>query len=609
MGLRARLLLLVLLPAIPALILALYTNLELRQLGATRAEKDAMRVAQLAAENQSGLIAATGKHLAGLSHFPQTRGNDLAGFKVFFAGMLSVYRDYTDFGLIETNGDLVACASKIGGTNFADRADFQRVLKSHSLAIGDFQSGSGTNKPFLPFAFPVLNEEGHLLRVLYASLDLTALNRALSKGFIPEEGVIELFDRSGHVLWRSRKSEEWIGKSFAGSDFFSTIVKKKEGTAELSGLDRVTRLYAFETIQESPEATLFVSVGIPAALAYANPKHLLAVNLTVLSAATAIALMIARTYASRHILHPIHTLSRTTAQVAAGNLGARTGITQASGELNQLAVVFDKMAASLQQQRSEAIHLNATLERRVMERTWELEGANRELEAFSYSVAHDLRTPLRHINGYVAMLEEEMGTALTEKEERCLKTISESASRMGVLIDDLLAFSHVSRMELKRKLVNSSDLVQEVLHEIKRDTEGRNIHWKIEALPEVLADRAMLKQVWANLLSNAVKYTRQREQTEIKIGFKKSENEFEFFVQDNGAGFDMRYASKLFGVFQRLHREDEFEGTGIGLANVRRIIQRHGGRTWAEGEIEKGASFFFSLPSDISLDGASTTKA
>jgi len=169
-----------------------------------------------------------------------------------------------------------------------------------------------------------------------------------------------------------------------------------------------------------------------------------------------------------------------------------------------------------------------------------------------------------------------------------------------VLIDDLLAFSHVSRMELRRKLVSTNELIREVQQEMKRDTEGRDIAWEIAVMPEVFADRAMLKQVWANLLSNAVKYTRRRERTEIKIGFKKSESEFEFCVRDNGAGFDMRYAAKLFGVFQRLHREDEFEGTGIGLANVRRIINRHGGRTWAEGEVGKGAAFFFSLPGDMS---------
>jgi light-regulated signal transduction histidine kinase (bacteriophytochrome) len=236
------------------------------------------------------------------------------------------------------------------------------------------------------------------------------------------------------------------------------------------------------------------------------------------------------------------------------------------------------------------------LECRVAERTAQLEALNKELEAFSYSVSHDLRAPLRHIAAFADIVRQEAGSSLNEKSARHLEIVCAVANRMGTLVDDLLAFSRTGRAEMYPRPVRMDELVDEVLQELKRDTEGRNIEWKVEPLPHVMSDRSMLKQVWVNLLSNAIKYTRQGERAEIQVGGRNHEDEFEFWVRDNGAGFDMQYARKLFGVFERLHQSEEFEGTGIGLANVQRIISRHGGRTWAEGKVGEGAIFWFTLP-------------
>lgn len=248
-------------------------------------------------------------------------------------------------------------------------------------------------------------------------------------------------------------------------------------------------------------------------------------------------------------------------------------------------------------ERQRAEDERARLLAEVASRNALLEAANKELEAFSYSVSHDLRAPLRHIDGFAGLLQRTSTAKLDEKERRYLTLITESAKRMGKLIDDLLDFSRMGRAAMRHDTVDMSALVQTVLRELEPDTQGRTIEWRVSPLPAVQGDASLLRQVWTNLLSNAVKYSRPRAQAVIEVGCAKDKpNETIFFVRDNGVGFEMKYADHLFGVFQRLHRPEDFEGTGIGLANVRRIIARHGGRTWAEGQPDAGATIWFTLP-------------
>jgi PAS domain S-box-containing protein len=241
--------------------------------------------------------------------------------------------------------------------------------------------------------------------------------------------------------------------------------------------------------------------------------------------------------------------------------------------------------------------LNQQLERRVVERTTQLETANKELEAFSYSVSHDLRAPLRHIDGFASMLSAHSNAVLDDKGRRYVKVIIEAAQRMGRLIDDLLSFSRHGRSELRRVPVHLGNMVEEVRRQLIPEAAGRAITWRVGPLPQVSGDLAMLHQVFANLLGNAIKYTRPKSDALIEVGSQMTaEGEEVIFVRDNGAGFDPKYAERLFGVFQRLHSESEFEGNGVGLANVRRIVVRHGGRTWAEGKVNEGATFYFTIP-------------
>ena len=237
------------------------------------------------------------------------------------------------------------------------------------------------------------------------------------------------------------------------------------------------------------------------------------------------------------------------------------------------------------------------LNEELTRRSTDLSATNKELEAFAYSISHDLRAPLRHMVGFTELLQKNSSSLLDEKGRRYMMMILESAKRMGSLIDDLLAFSRIGRAETRETTVSLDQLVREVQNEMLSETEGRNVTWKIGSLPDLYGDRSMLKMVLVNLISNAVKFTRTRPQPEIEIGCaEKRKDGVVLFVRDNGVGFDMKYVNKLFGVFQRLHRPEEFEGTGIGLATVQRIIHRHGGQVWAEAQVGGGATFYLSFP-------------
>jgi PAS domain S-box-containing protein len=269
-----------------------------------------------------------------------------------------------------------------------------------------------------------------------------------------------------------------------------------------------------------------------------------------------------------------------------------TGFIRDISERKEAERFREQLMAAEQALRTEVEELNASLEQRVADRTRELKSANAELESFSYSVSHDLRAPLRAIDGFAKILAEDFPAQLGPEGERHVTTIRRSARHMGELVDDLLTFSRLSRAPLNTRRIATSDLARQALEDLE---DGGHARVVIEELPEASADPALVRIVFTNLLSNALKYSSKREQPEVRVGFLNSEEGPCFFVADNGVGFDMKYAHKLFGVFQRLHLQEDYEGTGVGLATVQRIIHRHGGKVWAEAELDGGAKFYFTL--------------
>lgn len=293
---------------------------------------------------------------------------------------------------------------------------------------------------------------------------------------------------------------------------------------------------------------------------------------------------------SRNITRPLHKLTAATTAIAGGNYSPLLQVNR-KDELGKLARSFNAMALRIKDAQQE-------LEKKVQVRTAQLENANKELEAFSYSVSHDLRAPLRIINGYAMMLKEEYEPKQVEA-GRFVNTIISNAKMMAQLIDDLIAFSKMERKEVTHQPISMKKLAESCLAELLQGQQAGRLHVQVEALPPCNGDKSMIKQVWMNLISNAVKYSSHEAEPSIEIGFKENQLTNVYYVRDNGVGFDMQYAHKLFGVFQRLHHQNEFEGTGVGLALAKRIINKHTGEIWAESSPGKGAIFYFSLPKPV----------
>ncbi|OGA66045.1 MAG: hypothetical protein A3F77_04590, partial [Betaproteobacteria bacterium RIFCSPLOWO2_12_FULL_67_28] len=574
--------------------------LERRDAEIAAAQRDLAAAAQRVARVLRNTVRATAQLHYGLSRARDLETQDKAACSAFLADVLKEHPQYTGILTITPKGDLFCDSLRTGkALHLTDRRYFQDALNSKNPLAIEPAFGRLTGIAVLQVAYAARRETGEPRFVLLASLNLEKYMQLRAMSLPRKTAVIALMDGKGTILTWHPDGEKLRGTSIADSPLFR-FAREHYGEEVREDIEAggVSRIWAASALPEFPEAGLHVLVGVSKKDLLATANRNLGQALSILAIVSLLVFAGAWALVELGIRRQAARIIAAVARFSGGDFGARIGKPYPRGEIGNLMTALDH-AFELTQ----AEHQRVVQTAEALARTAEVEAANKELESLSYSVSHDLRAPLRHIQGYAEMLGEDAESTLSPEARRYLDVIAGAGREMGELIDDLLSFLRMSRAEMRETRVDLGALVQNGIGDLEVSTRGRNIVWKVSPLPAATGDRAMLKQVFANLLGNAVKYTRPKDPAAIEIGCAGEEDgRVVLFVRDNGVGFDMQYANKLFGVFQRLHRADEYEGTGIGLANVRRIVARHGGRVWAEAAPDQGATFYFTLRPSESAD-------
>lgn len=494
-------------------------------------------------------------------------------------------RDYQEWSIMDPDsGQIIVSTNPIDEGKFREDQAFFVNGKLGNYVQNVYYSPS-TQNFLMTVSVPIFSSTGTLLGVLAGNLDLKKMNEIVNRrtGLRQTDEAFLVNTSELFVTQPRLVSDPAVLRLGVHTQAVKNCLVRNSGVVNALDYRGIPAMIVYRWM---PERQLCLIVKMNQAEAFA-PVNTLGRNILVISgiallAAAGLAWMLART-----ITRPIHQLARGAKEIGSGNLDYRLSV-PGKDEISELAEEFDHMAGSIQ-----------NMQTQLGQRAEQLESANQELEAFSYSISHDLRAPLRAMDGFSRILVEEYGASLPGEAQRYLGLVRSNAQQMGHLIEDLLTFSRLSRQPLNKQTVDTREVVNQVLEDLQFEKDGRSVSISFGELPACKADPVLLKQVWINLLSNAFKYTRKQENPQIEIGSTQTATECIYFVKDNGVGFDMHYVNKLFGVFQRLHRSEEYEGTGVGLAIVQRIVHRHGGRAWAEAEVNKGAIFYFTLEGGV----------
>ncbi len=467
--------------------------------------------------------------------------------------------------------------------NLAFAAWYKDALAAPDTVVSDLHISPATQRPTVVVAAPVRGTDGVITGVWAGGLQLAKLSKlgSVGSGSGASRAYGYVADRHGLILaHQSNPTYVEHQTDFSSVPSVQRALSGSAGAGQfLNPIDGEVKLGAYRTLAGSGWAVVY---AIPLAVALA-PVNLLTKGILLSTAALATLVGLLAFVTARRITGPIQQLTAAARTIGTGDVAQRIDV-RTGDEVQTLGEEFNRMAAALGEK-------EAQLNRRAEE----LQTANRELEAFSYSVSHDLRAPLRAMDGFTRILLAEEAGTLSPEGTRYLGLVRENAGYMGHLVDGLLTFSRLGRQAVSRQAVSIEEVVRLALDELHAEQEGRHVEVVKGDLPPCEGDPRLLRQVWVNLLSNAFKFTRNREEACIELGCEMADGVPVYFVKDNGIGFDMRYVDKLFGVFQRLHRQEDYEGTGVGLAIVQRIVHRHGGRVWAEGKEGQGAAFYFTL--------------
>jgi signal transduction histidine kinase len=559
-----------------------------------RVEEAALGLARLTAVHTERIVSEAEWLLSGISERPSLKADKNGRCDTLFAHFRDIHPRFGNLLLFDS-ADRLACASfDIPGAMHAvpeaTRQVVQQARAERKLIVGPAHRSAVSGEWVLLMAFPV-RAHGQDGGVLGVSLGLTTLHPlAGSTSAAPPEGAyFAILDRDGTAIARSHDSETTVGRNFRNVPAVAEILTKRQGTLHAADKDGMERIIGFMPIA----GTNWLAVaGLPTERMTASMTRVAAEHAAFIFFALAVVGFLAWRLALR-ISQPTERIAEAARAIGLGGSKGRLPV-EGPGEIAEVAEQLNRTLDALTEREEQLRAMSVSLEQRVAERTADLERANAELESFSYSVSHDLRAPLRALNGYASILAAEEGGKLSPEGRAHLERIARNAVRMGELIDDLLQFSRVGRDELRRESVNLSELARSLADELREAYPSARV--TVGLLPVVSADAAMLRQVFANLIGNALKFSSKRSDPLVEVGMAEQGGQQAIYVRDNGEGFDMRYAGKLFGVFQRMHKESEFPGTGVGLAIVKRIVERHGGRVWAEAAPGAGATFYFTLP-------------
>ena len=600
MSIRARLLLLILFATLTPVIVVGVNFLEYRDSEIAVARRQLSAMAQYIAKDLSDTVRGTAQLHYGLSRARDLDTRDKAACSAFLSAVLKAHPQYTGILTITPDGDLFCDSLRTGkALHLTDRRYFQQARTSENPLAVEPAFGRLTGIAVLQIAYAARYDTGELKFVQLASLNLEKYAQSRSTNLPFESAVLALMDGKGTMLTWHPGGEKLRGTSFADSPLYRLARGREGGNApEEIDVGGKSRVWATTALSEFPDAGLYILVGVSKADLVAAANRRLNHALGILAVFLLLAFAGAWALAELGIRRQSARIMAAVARFSGGDFGARVGKPYPRGEIGDLMAALDRTAEWVQAQRDVIQKLNADLERRVAERTAQIETSVKELEDFTYTVSHDLRTPLRAIGGFSRILEEDYGDRLDDEARRLIGVVRENTQRMGQLIDDLLAFSRLGRNPMAATSINMEALARSALAGIGASAAAEGGRIEVHPLPEARGDPVLIKQVWVNLLSNAIKFSGKRDEPRIEVTGDDDGANAVYCVKDNGAGFDMQYYDKLFGVFQRLHGDDEFPGIGVGLAMVRRIVSRHGGRVWAEGKVGEGAAFYFSLPKE-----------